>query len=139
MKNTIVPRSTCGSGGCESCPFSQTEDAFYAENTGCLPDTFTILELPKLHHVVWGCHSDFNVICGGFAKQYKENGNVLDTTLPIVDFTEFTYLGLESAINLAKVRKGINPVADYFNSRKSMHQNHELTPLYDYKVQKEVL
>ena len=134
-KNNTVPRSTCGSGGCQSCPFSWTEEAEYASNTGCLPTQKEILDLPKEHNVVWGCHSDFDVICGGFAKTYKDKGNELDATLPIVDFTEYTNLGLDTAIVLAKVRKGINPIEEKIEkfAKNNPNINREIKhDLFDY-------
>lgn len=111
-------RSSCGSGGCITCPFSQNEDAFYAENTGCLPTTNEILELPEKQNVNWGCHGEVGVVCGGFAKEYRMVGKELNKDLPIVDFAEFTHLGMDVAIALAKVRKGINPLKDELQKYK---------------------
>lgn len=114
----MLERSKCGSGGCVTCPFSQGDEAFYAESTGCLPDVKEILELPEKHNVNWGCHGEVGVVCGGYAKSYKEQGKGLDKDLPIVDFDEYTYLGMDTAIALAKVRKGINPIEDEFKKFK---------------------
>jgi hypothetical protein len=110
--SSMIARSMCGSGGCITCPFSQNEEAFYADNTGCLPDAQEILELPEKHKVNWGCHGEIGVVCGGLAKESKRIGKEFNKDLPIVDFDEYTYLGMEVAIALAKVRKGINPLED---------------------------
>lgn len=122
-------RSSCGSGGCVTCPFSQNEEAFYAENTGCLPTVDEILELPEKRNVNWGCHGEVGVICGGFAKEHKRSGNTLNKELPIVDFDEFTHLGMDTAIALAKVRKGINPLK---NELRKYHGHYTKLNYFDY-------
>ena len=38
-------RSRCGSGGCVTCPFSSNEHAEQAQNYGCLPTPFEIIQM----------------------------------------------------------------------------------------------
>ena len=129
----MIERSECGSGGCVTCPFSQGDEAFIAENSGCLPDTNEILKFPEHNNVNWGCHSEVDVVCGGFAKKYKETGKKVDKSLPVVDFDEYTYLGIDVAIALSKVRKGINPLEDDLK-RYGESYKHDIH-LFDYTKQ----
>ncbi|KOS61515.1 hypothetical protein FJQ98_16220 [Lysinibacillus agricola] len=61
------------------------------------------------------------VVCRGFAKEYKRLVNKVNKDLPIVDFDEFTHLGMDVAIALAKVRKGINPLKDELSKYKGCY------------------
>lgn len=107
IKKEKIPRSICGSGGCISCPFSNTEESYMA--SGCLPDGYELIKICSEANVLWGCHSEPNTICGGFAKSMTSLGK-FDPTLPVIDFDEYSTLGFDVAIALAQVRKGINPV-----------------------------
>ncbi len=64
----MEPRSTCGSGGCQTCPFSHNEQAEQVANYGCLPSAADILRMKELSGHNWACHADESVMCGGFAR-----------------------------------------------------------------------
>lgn len=68
----MIERSSCGSGGCTTCPFSYSEEADYAQNTGCLPTRQGIIELKEKSGHNWACHYDETVLCGGFARYLME-------------------------------------------------------------------
>lgn len=74
----MIPRSECGSGGCDTCPFSYGEAAEQVQNYGCLPDRKDILVMKEESGHNWACHGDETVLCGGYARYLKKNRPDLD-------------------------------------------------------------
>jgi len=71
-------RSRCGSGGCVTCPFSSNEHAEQAQNYGCLPTPFEIIQMKVKSGHNWACHENEKVLCGGFASFIKTERPDLD-------------------------------------------------------------
>lgn len=69
----MIERSSCGSGGCVTCPFSYNDEADQAQNYGCLPTRYDIIEMKEKSGHNWACHYDETVLCGGFARHLMEN------------------------------------------------------------------
>jgi hypothetical protein len=57
---------------CQTCPFSNTEQAETALNLGCLPDEYEIMQLKKNSNVNWCCHMDESKMCAGFIQACKD-------------------------------------------------------------------
>lgn len=61
---------------CETCPFSNTEEAERLINYGCLPMQWKILRLKQEYNLNWGCHynkENETKLCSGFVRYCKEN------------------------------------------------------------------
>lgn len=58
---------------CDTCPFNDgyNEEATRAQNYGCLPTKFDILDAKDQRGEDWMCHSDETKICGGLAAERK--------------------------------------------------------------------
>lgn len=125
FKQATLPRSICGSGGCSGCPFSCTEESDIISNYGCLPDNNELIELVKTRNVNWSCHAEQNVICGGLVAALKENNIPFDREAPLVDFTEYSHLGMDVAIALAQVRNGLNPIEEEYKNNKYAEKRKE--------------
>lgn len=66
------------------CPFSFTESSEYAQNMGCLPTPFDIIEMRVMHGKTWACHSSPTKPCQGALKFMKSKGiecKVVDNNL----------------------------------------------------------
>lgn len=97
--NEKIERSSCGSGGCVTCPFSCNEHAEQAQNYGCLPSPFQIIEMKRKSGHNWACHSNENVLCGGFAKFIKDECPDLDIhTGNLISYETWYHQGEEAAI-----------------------------------------
>lgn len=60
-------------GACVSCPFNEgmTAEADQAQNYGCLPTGYEIIQMKKRSGQNWACHSDENAVCAGLCHQAK--------------------------------------------------------------------
>lgn len=74
----MTERSGCGSGGCVTCPFSYNDEANQAQNYGCLPTRYDIIEMKKKSGHNWACHYDETILCGGFARYLIDERSDLD-------------------------------------------------------------
>lgn len=63
-------------GACTACPFNDgvTEEATEAQNLGCLPSSWDIMEMKRKSGHNWACHDDESRICTGFCHRAKEEG-----------------------------------------------------------------
>ncbi len=86
-------RSLCGSGGCETCPFSHNERAEQVANYGCLPSAADIRRMKELSG-----HGDESVMCDGFARYVTERRP--DLNLPVggrISYTVWYHDGKDAA------------------------------------------
>ncbi len=71
------------SKGC-CCPFAFTESSEVAQNYGCLPSPYEIVQMRVKHGKTWACHNDPTQPCIGGINYLRENGmeyRVIDTNL----------------------------------------------------------
>lgn len=64
--------SYCSTEG--TCPFAETTESEIAQNTGCLPTEFDIVEMRVNHGRTWACHSDESKPCKGALRHMREKG-----------------------------------------------------------------
>lgn len=67
-----------------ACPFAQTEESEYAQNTGCLPSPYEIMVMRIQYGKTWACHSDTSKPCQGAIRHLKRNNedaSVIDPNL----------------------------------------------------------
>lgn len=60
-----------GCDGCTTCPFSIGEEAEKVQNLGCLPSMGEILDMADKTGRPWGCHSNEDQVCRGYASVAK--------------------------------------------------------------------
>lgn len=57
------------SNTCPGCPCNfGSDESEYAQNAGCLPAPYDLLEYFEKENKVWACHDDPDKFCGGFVK-----------------------------------------------------------------------
>lgn len=63
LENNTIGRS------CATCPFrdGETEDATTAQNYGCLPSWFDMVEMFDLNGIAMSCHGNDKKACQGLA------------------------------------------------------------------------
>ena len=90
-------------GSCPACPFNDafTEAAAYAQNLGCLPDPFYLIELKKRTGQNWACHDDEKRVCAGLCHAAKDHNLKLDTG-GLVRYPTWFHFGEDAAIAEAK-------------------------------------
>ena len=56
---------------CSTCPFNEglNEPATEAQNYGCLPTAFDIINAKDKYNENWLCHSNEKLICAGLAQE----------------------------------------------------------------------
>jgi len=67
-----------------SCPFAQTEESEYTQNTGCFAISFWNHGDEIAVRKTWACHSDTSRPCQGAIRHLKrnnENASVIDPVL----------------------------------------------------------
>lgn len=67
-----------------SCPFAFSELSEQAQNYGCLPTPFDIIQMRQKHGRTWACHADPTKPCIGAIQYMKEEGmeyKVINTEL----------------------------------------------------------
>lgn len=97
-----MERSTCGSGGCVTCPFSFNDLADQVQNYGCLPSAGDILKMKETTGHNWSCHGDASVLCGGYVKYIKTYRWDLDITKGgLISYETWYHEGEEAAISEA--------------------------------------
>lgn len=67
---------------CSTCPFIHTEESEMAQNSGCLPGPWEIIQMKIETGNNWACHSNCNRICQGMVQNAEvfPNGSQLDFT-----------------------------------------------------------
>lgn len=63
---------------CKSCPFNFSEESEYAQNTGCLPSAYDIINLKRETGHNWACHSNPLKMCKGLIEDVEERKLDLD-------------------------------------------------------------
>ena len=70
---------------CESaCPFAYTEMSDIAQNYGCLPSAYEIINMMVYYGKTWACHMEPSIPCVGAIRYLKEENlpyTVIDTDL----------------------------------------------------------
>lgn len=98
--------STCGSGGCISCPFSSSLESEMAQNYGCLPTPADIIELKETTGQNWSCHNDDTKLCSGYATSLKQTRPDLDIKDGgLISYEVWYQEGEEIAIEKAKIQE----------------------------------
>jgi hypothetical protein len=68
------------------CPFNINEISEQAQNWGCLPAPYEIMNIKRDYGFNWECHAGTGVMCGGFVAVCRDehidykSGPLLDTT-----------------------------------------------------------
>lgn len=55
-----------------NCPFADNEYSCQAQNTGCLPSPYEIVQMRILNGKTWSCHDNPSVPCTGGIRHLKE-------------------------------------------------------------------
>ena len=102
----MIERSPCGSGGCITCPFSESEEANNLQNLACLPTAHEIIKLKEKSTHNWACHYNDNQMCGGFATHIKHERPDLNHKIGnLISYETWYREGEEVAIQQAENQK----------------------------------
>lgn len=90
-------------GACASCPFNDpfTAEAAEAQNYGCLPTGYDIIQIKRRSGQNWACHDDETKVCAGLCHQAADakldlsQGN-------LVKYSSWYHAGEEESIQEAK-------------------------------------
>jgi hypothetical protein len=77
---------------CLGCPFNMNEISEQAQNWGCLPPPYEILNIKRNHGYNWECHEGTGKVCGGFVAACRDS-NIDYKTGPLLDTTEYLRTG----------------------------------------------
>ncbi|KWU17966.1 hypothetical protein AS149_14675 [Burkholderia cenocepacia] len=87
-------------GTCPGCPFETTEVSEQAQNYGCLPTPWEIIEMKRTSGHNWSCHSDGSKVCAGLCHEAKSHGLDLSTG-NLISYETWYQQGPEAAIKQA--------------------------------------
>lgn len=90
-------------GTCVSCPFNDgfTFSASEAQNLGCLPTPYDIIQMKKSSGQNWACHDDETTLCAGLCHQAKE-ANLDLTQGGLIRYSSWYHAGQNEAIEEAR-------------------------------------
>lgn len=57
----------------DTCPFAYTNESEMAQNYGCLPTPFQIINMRIHYGKTWACHSEPDIPCKGAIQYLKEH------------------------------------------------------------------
>ena len=77
---------------CMACPFNCNEISEQAQNYGCLPSLYEIMNIKREHGYNWECHDGTGVVCGGFVA-FARDLNIDYKTGPLLDTTYYLDTG----------------------------------------------
>ncbi len=90
MKNTNWLRYC--NDDCLGCPFNCNEISEQAQNWGCLPAPYEILNIKRNHGYNWECHAGTGSVCSGFVAACRDE-NIDYKTGPLLDTTHYLRTG----------------------------------------------
>lgn len=90
-------------GTCISCPFNDglTHAASDAQNLGCLPTPFDIVQMKRESGQNWACHDDETKVCAGLCHRAKDEG--LDLSQGgLIRYSSWYHAGQDEALEEAQ-------------------------------------
>lgn len=92
---------------CKLCPFAFTDASEEAQNFGCLPSPYDIIQMKRETGHNWGCHSVEGRVCAGFVNFISEERTPRYTDIDtskggIISYDTWDREGLEAAIAKAE-------------------------------------
>lgn len=99
----LEDRLSARKGTCTSCPFNDglTEAASNAQNLGCLPTPFDIIQMKRESGQNWACHDDETKVCAGLCHQAKEASLDLSEG-GLIRYSSWYHAGQDEALEEAK-------------------------------------
>ncbi len=99
----LEDRLSAQKGTCVSCPFNDgyTHSASEAQNLGCLPSPYDIIQMKKASGQNWACHDDESKVCAGLCHSAKDQG--LDLSQGgLIRYSSWYYAGQDEAVEEAR-------------------------------------